>query len=94
MLKGGQFLIAESQPSSIYTPEEKTEEQKLFASAVRDFVNQEIIPDLDKLDKMVEGLAVEKLMKAGELGLLGTAIPEEFGGSAQDFNTNSYVVLS
>ncbi|MEI6310687.1 MAG: acyl-CoA dehydrogenase family protein [Bacteroidota bacterium] len=92
LLKGGQFLVKESSFNDVYIPEEFTEEQLMFRDSVRDFVANEISPILDRLDKMEEGLAVAKLEMAGEMGLLGTAIPEAYGGSAMDFNTNSILV--
>lgn len=92
ILKGGQFLIQESDYNSVFIPEEFNEEQIMFRDTVRDFVHTEIVPILDKLDKMEEGLSVQKLHQAGELGLLGTAIPEMYGGSALDFNFNSILV--
>ena len=90
--KGGEFLIKEGDPAQVFCPEELTEEQLMFRNMVHDFVWTEIVPNLDRLDKMEDGLAVEKLNKAGELGLLGTAIPEEYGGLALDFNYNSLLV--
>ena len=92
LLKGGQFIVKESSYEDVFIPEEFSEEQIMFRDSVRDFVANEIAPNLDRLDKMEDGLAVAKLNMAGELGLLGTAIPEEFGGSAMDFNTNSILV--
>jgi len=90
--KGGEFLIKEGDPAQVFCPEELSEEQIMFRNMVHDFVWTEIVPNLDRLDKMEEGLAIEKLNKAGELGLLGTAIPEEYGGLALDFNYNSLLV--
>lgn len=92
VLKGGQFLVKESSYEDVFIPEEITEEQRMFRDSVRDFVANEITPNLDKLDKIENGLSEEKLKMAGELGLLGTSIPEEFGGSAMDFNTNSILI--
>jgi alkylation response protein AidB-like acyl-CoA dehydrogenase len=92
LLKGGEFIIKESDSKDVFIPEEFSEEQLMFRDMVKDFVATEITPNLDRLDKMEEGLAVEKLHKAGELGLLSTAIPEQYGGSAMDFNTNSILV--
>ena len=92
LLKGGEFIIKETDCKDVFIPEEFTEEQLMFKAMVKDFVATEITPNLDRLDKMEEGLAVEKLHKAGELGLLSTAIPEQYGGSAMDFNTNSILV--
>lgn len=89
ILKGGEFLIRESSPEDTFIPEEFNEEQKMIQGMVRDFVNTEIIPRLDELDKLPEGLNEELLEKAGDLGLLGLAIPEKFGGSDLDVNSNT-----
>jgi alkylation response protein AidB-like acyl-CoA dehydrogenase len=78
--------------ADIFIPEEFTEEQIMFRDMVKDFVATEITPILDRLDKMEEGLAIEKLHKAGALGLLSTSIPEEYGGLAMDFNSNTILV--
>jgi alkylation response protein AidB-like acyl-CoA dehydrogenase len=86
-IKGGEFIIRKTLPEEIYTPEDFTEEQKMIAQMCTDFVNQEVIPHLDRIDKMEEGLMPSILNKAGELGLLGLSVPEEFGGMGVDFNT-------
>ena len=93
VLKGGEFLIKETDPQSIYIPEELTEEQKMMSEAAREFVEKEIIPRVDDIDHQKEGLTVSLLEKAGELGLLGTAIPEEYGGLGEDFNTNTFISM-
>lgn len=92
ILKGGEFILKESFAADIFVPEEFTEEQIMFRDMVKDFVATEITPILDRLDKMEDGLAIEKLHKAGALGLLSTSIPEEYGGLAMDFNSNTILV--
>ncbi|GAB4143893.1 MAG: acyl-CoA dehydrogenase family protein [Ignavibacteriales bacterium] len=93
VLLGGEFLIKESDPQSIFIPEEINEEQKMMVETAREFVQTEIWPKLDAIDKQEPGLTVSLLEKAGELGLLGTSIPEEYGGLGADFNTNTFLSM-
>jgi alkylation response protein AidB-like acyl-CoA dehydrogenase len=90
-LKGGEFLIKESAPDSTFIPEQLTEDQKMVRSMVQDFIANEIDPVADKLEKQEPGLSVALLEKAGELGLLGTHMPEKYGGMAMDTNTNTLI---
>ena len=87
-IKGGEFIIKESNAEDIFIPEDWNEEQKMMRDSCYDFLETEIYPDLDRIDKMEEGLMPSKLDKAGELGLLGISIPEEYGGFEKDFNTS------
>lgn len=91
-LKGGEFLIKETAASQIFIPEEFNEEQQMIAETCRDFLKAEIHPILDQIDKAESPKLISSLMdKAGELGLLGTAVPEEFGGFGMNFNTSMLV---
>ena len=92
-LKGGEFLIKDSDPQSIFIPEDITEEQKLMADAAREFVEKEIWPKLDAIDHQEAGLTTSLLEKAGELGLLGAAVPEQYGGLGENFNTNTFLSM-
>ena len=87
-LKGGEFIIKESQAQDIFTPEEFNEEQKMMAETTHQFVDLEVTPVLDRLDNHEEGLMESLMKKAGELGLFGISIPEEYGGFDKDFNTS------
>jgi alkylation response protein AidB-like acyl-CoA dehydrogenase len=87
-LTGGEFLIRDVKSSEIFTPEEWSEEQLMMKKMCEDFVNQNIVPRLDALDHQEEGLMVELLDKAAELGLLGISAPEELGGMGMDFKTS------
>lgn len=93
VLLGGEFLIKDSDPQSVFIPEEINEEQKMMAETASDFVKNEIWPKLDAIDHQEPGLTVSLLDKAGELGLLGTSIPEEYGGLGGDFNTNTFLAM-
>lgn len=86
-LKGGEFLIRETLAEDIFTPEEWNEEQRMIADTCREFLEQEVFPNLDRIDNMEEGLMPSLLEKAGELGILGISIPEEYGGFGKDFTT-------
>jgi len=87
-LKGGEFLIKETNANDIFIPEQWDEEQQMIAQTNRDFIEQEIWPILDRIDSQEEGLVPSLLDKAGELGLLGISLPEEYGGFGKDFNTS------
>ena len=86
-IKGGEFIIRETKASDVFIPEEATEEQQMIAQTCRDFLQQEVYPNLDKIDAQEPGLMQTILDKAGELGLLGISIPEEYGGFGKDFTT-------
>jgi len=90
-IKGGEFLITETEPNDIFIPEEWNEEQKMMGQMCRDFLEQEVYPNLDRIDDLEEGLMPSLLDKAGELGLLGISVPEEFGGFGKDFVTNMLI---
>jgi len=91
-IKGGEFLIKETSASQIFIPEEFNEEQKMIADTCRDFLRTEIWPRLDEIDKAKSPELMSSLMdKAGELGLMGTVVPEEYGGFGMSFNTSMLV---
>jgi len=87
-LKGGAFLINESDFNANFIPEEFNEEHKLMADAAHEFLKQNVDTQLDKIDAMESGLMPSLIDKAGELGLLGVAIPEQYGGFGKDFITS------
>lgn len=93
VLKGGEFLIKETDPQIVFIPEDLSEDQRMMADSAREFVEKEILPKLDAIDKQEPNLTVKLLEKAGELGLLGTSVPEEFGGLGEDFNTNTAIAI-
>ena len=89
-LKGGEFVIKESQWQDVYIPEKIDEEQTAMREMTKDFIRKEIDPRLEELDKDPMK-SVEIIDKAGELGLLGLHIPEEYGGLGKDLTSFSYV---
>ncbi len=89
--KGGQWLISESQATDTFTPEDFNEEQQMVKDMCAGFLDTEVMPIVDRIDKLEPGLMPSLLVKAGEQGLLGTSIPEEFGGLGKDSITATLV---
>ncbi len=87
-LRGGEYLIKETLATDIFIPEEFNEEQKMIAQTCQDFIDNEVLPYIDRLDKMEPGLMSQVMKKSGELGLLAVSIPEEYGGFGQSFVTS------
>lgn len=90
-IKGGEFVIKETSYDDIFIPEEFDEEQLMIQKTCEDFIAAEVFPNLDRIDNQEEGLMVELLNKAGELGILGVSIPEQYGGFGKNFNTSMLV---
>ncbi len=91
-VKGGEFLIREITAQEVFIPEEFTEEQRMIATTCQDFLDKEVMPHLDLIDSQKDPKLMPTLLdKAGELGLLGTSVPEEYGGFGMDFNTSMLV---
>lgn len=91
VLKGGEWIIKESRPEDIYVPEDFNEEQRMIMEMCTSFVSSEVLPVIDRIDELEPGLMPSLLDKAGEQGLLGTSIPEEYGGLGKDFVTSTLV---
>ncbi len=87
-LLGGEFLIRDVAWSDVFTPEEFDEEQRMIAQTCRDFLAQEVYPNLDRIDALEEGLMPGIMQKAGELGLLGISVPEQYAGFGKNFVTS------
>ncbi len=84
IFSGGEFLITDVNPEDIFTPEDFTDEHKMILETAKDFVEKEITLNIDKLEEKDRDLTLKLLAKAGELGLLGTDVPEEYGGLGLD----------
>ena len=91
-IQGGEFLVRETPAQDIFIPEEFSEEQKMMAQACQDFIDTEINPNVEKIDSMKHPELVPELFKkAGDLGLLGISVPEEYGGLGMSFNTSMLI---
>lgn len=81
---GGEFLITDVAPEEVFTPEDFTDEHKMIFETAKAFIEKEIQPNVDKLEEKDHELVLSLLGKAGELGLLGTDVPEEYDGLGLD----------
>ncbi|WP_025321817.1 acyl-CoA dehydrogenase family protein [Deferrisoma camini] len=90
-VKGGSFLVRETTPEEVFTPEDFTSEQLQFAKTARDFIDNEVIPRNDEIEEKKPGVVPELLRKAGELGLLMADVPEEYGGLGLDKASSALV---
>lgn len=90
-LKGGEFLIRAVEANEVFIPEEFSEEQRMMAEATSDFIEKEVAPHRERFENKDYGFTEEVMKKAGELGLLGISVPEEYGGLGMDFNTSMLV---
>ncbi|MBD2768776.1 acyl-CoA dehydrogenase family protein [Hymenobacter sp. BT664] len=86
-LKGGEFIIKPTDAQDVFTPADFTEEQNYMHQTCLDFVAAEVQPLLERLDNHEEGLMRGLMEKAGQLGLFGVSIPEQYGGLDMDFTT-------
>ncbi|MDO7740136.1 MAG: acyl-CoA dehydrogenase family protein, partial [Flavobacteriales bacterium] len=90
-IRGGEFLIRETLAADIFIPEEWTEEQLMMKQMTLDFVEQRIIPNLERIEVQEEGLVPSLMEEAGALGLIGSSVPEEYGGLGLDFKTTMLI---
>jgi alkylation response protein AidB-like acyl-CoA dehydrogenase len=82
--RGGAWLIEEAPADSIFTPERLTDEHRLIGQTADEFIKNEVQPALERLEQKDWALARSLVQRAGELGLLGTDVPEAFGGVELD----------
>ena len=78
-------------PEDIFTPEDFTEEHRMIAETTRQFIDKEVVPRIDELEKQDWKLARELVRKAAEIGLLGANIPEEYGGLGLDQTSSALI---
>ena len=81
---GGGFLLQSPHAAEVFTPADLTDDQRLIGQMAEEFVAKEVIPLIPELEQHKEGLMAQLLKKAGEIGLLGGGVPEEYGGSGLD----------
>lgn len=91
ILKGGEFLINETRPEDVFIPEQMDEEQQMIRQTCDEFVYNEIYTNIPKIEKQENDIASDLLKKAGDLGLLSSHMPEEYGGMNLDTNTNTLI---
>jgi len=84
IIKGGGFLLEESVPAQIFSPEDFTEEHVMIAQTTTEFMDQEVIPNHERLEQKDYELQRELIKKGADLGLINAVIPEEYGGLALD----------
>lgn len=92
LIRGGQFLVKETRAEDVFTPEDFTEEQKMMRDSVKEFVDREIWPRKEEFEKKNYQLTQDLMKQAGEMGLLGVSVPEEYGGLGMGFLTTMLVV--
>jgi len=91
-IKGGEFIVRETEANEVFIPEEFSEEQKMMAQACQDFIDTEISPKADEIDSMKDPNLVPGIFKkAGDLGLLGISVPEQYNGMGMSFNTSMLI---
>lgn len=91
-IRGGEFLVRETEAQEVFIPEEFSEEQQMIRQTCQDFLNTQVHTQLDEIDSMKHPEIMPGLLdKAGELGLLGTSVPEQYGGFGMNFNTSMLV---
>lgn len=90
-LRGGEFVVRESTWQSVFIPEDFSEEQNMMAQATTDFVEKEAVPQRERFEQKDYAWTAELMKKAGEQGLLGISVPEEYGGLGMGFNTSMLV---
>jgi alkylation response protein AidB-like acyl-CoA dehydrogenase len=90
-LKGAEWMVKESSPFETFIPEDYNEEQQMVKDMCAAFLDTEVLPVIDRIDKLEPGLMPSLIQKAGDQGLLGAAVPEEYGGLGKDFITATLV---
>lgn len=91
LMQGGTWLIKATDPAHSFTAEDFTEEQQMVKESCAAFLENEVLPIVDRIDQLEPGLMPSLVEKAGELGLLGASIPEDLGGLGKDFITSTLV---
>jgi len=91
IIKSGEFLVREVENKDIFIPEEFDEEQRMIAATCSDFLESEVFPNLQAVEKGDRELMKSILKKSGDLGMMGISIPEEYGGFGQSFVTQMLV---
>src|SRR6187551_550714 len=91
VLKGGEWLIKDSDTADSFSPEDFSDEQKMIRDMCNQYLKSEVIPLLDRIDNLEPGLMRSLVQKAGEQGMLSVSFPEEYGGLGKDFVTSTII---
>ena len=91
VLKGGEWLIKDSDTADSFSPEDFSDEQKMIRDMCSQYLKSEVIPLLDRIDNLEPGLMRSLVQKAGEQGMLSVSFPEEYGGLGKDFVTSTII---
>src|SRR5712672_3502253 len=83
-ISGGSFLLENRSPEEVFTPEDFTDQHRLIAQTAEEYANNEIVPNIEKMEHKDFAVSRDLLKKAGELGLSGVEIPEAYGGLEMD----------
>src|SRR5262245_25268165 len=89
--KGGSFLVQNVEPADVFTPEDFNDEQRMFVKTAEDFIENEVLANIERTEHKEEGVMLGLLKKAGELGLLMIDVPEAYGGLGLDKATSMAV---
>src|ERR1700746_89240 len=87
----GSFLIEERTPEEVFTPEDFSEQHQLIAQTAEEFANKEIVPNIEKMEHKDFAVIRDLVRKAGELGLSGVDVPEQYGGMELDKVTSAII---
>ena len=87
IVKGGEFLIKEIPAKEIFSLEELNEEQKMLRDSAKEFIDREVVPQKERFEKKDYAFTEEIMRKLGEMGMLGIAVPEAYGGLEMGFVT-------
>lgn len=92
ILKGGEFLIRETLAQDVFVPEEFDEEQRMMQQSCKDFTDAQVLPHIEQIETHDRELLTKMMREAGELGLLGISVPEEYDGFGQKFVTSMLTI--
>ncbi len=90
-MRGGEWLIRESEPADTFIPADFSEEQRMIFDSCTQFLQAEVLPVIDRIEQLEEGLMSSLMEKAGEQGLLSASVPESLGGFGKDFVTSTLI---
>jgi alkylation response protein AidB-like acyl-CoA dehydrogenase len=91
LFKGGEYLVTTTDPADVFIPEEFNDEQRQMSETAEQFILNEVVPQLDEIESKNYDITIDLLKQAGELGLLLTDVPEEYGGLELDKTTSMLI---